>query len=808
MPPKRARRTPIEVGPAPPAPVAAHIQTVGVKRPGFGTAGRPITVLVNHFVCTIPTGTAYHYDDIDKGSFDGRSNGEIMSMLQDHLEPNLFNPKGAFDGKKNMFTTSRLALGNGDARAFQQGHHEQDNTVLTGLMALNVVLRHEMISRHTFNARAIFMPNGRSPVPMGLELWPGVFQSVRPAINSMHINIDTTTGIIFKPGPVIEHALAFLGRNQPAELGNLSPIHMSLNQAFFAARDFRALRSRLKGLKVTITYLQDNEPRSIMGLTNTGASETMFKKDDGQEISVVQHFQQAHRRTLAYPKLPCIDVSQHRINEQTNSVGANGSDGWVLKKGKLLPSLKPGYFDHSYFQRPEQRLAAIRSSFQALEYNSATVAQFGITVNPDPVECPARVLPAPTVMYDQPVVPNNGSWDLRNRKLWSPAEIKGWMLIIFEREKFFDDEAIQHTVDRLKQACIEKGIKGSDSKLLVERVSPQCDVEKTLGDLGGRFKATYGALPNLIIAIMPQSSGDIHPAVKRFGDVTAGVANQPLKADKCRKGNMQFFGNVCLKYGTQCLTFYDADPHVCRLNAKLGGINSVPAPDPESNFLSDPVNPTLVLGADVSHPAGHTEGRPSFAALVGSVDSKASVEGIIDFEEMAIYIIKRFQTYQVAMEKKKNPGPKRIIYYRDGVAEGQFQSILDNEFAALQRACDKCGLNPRPKITLVIVGKRHHTRTFPQDPNDRKQADAKSGNCLAGTVIDSVTSRAKAYIVLRLTKPSDADLICGRAKNHLPPGIELEFSDNGKMTEEEKEVILNRIRAVYKPTHLNLRGTM
>ncbi|KAG9103625.1 hypothetical protein FRC06_009399, partial [Ceratobasidium sp. 370] len=742
MPPKRARKTPIEVGAAPLALVAAHIQTVGVKRPAFGTAGRPTTVLVNHFVCTIPTGTAYHYDDIDKGSFDGRSNTEIMSLLQDHLQPNIFNPKGAFDGKKNMFTTRRLALGSENSRSFevpienshyrsprmprveiklvqeinldvlsqfQQGHHKQDDQVLTGLMALNVVLRHEMISRYTFNARSFFLPNGRSPVPMGLELWPGVFQSIRPAIGSMHINLDTTTGVIFKPGPVIDHALAFLGGNRPAELGNLNP------------RDFRALRNRLRGLKVTITYLQDNEPRSIMGLTNTSASETTFTRDDGQEISVVQHFQQTHGRTVVHPNLPCIDVKRR---------GKIPMEFCEILPGQLMSKQIPSELTDR--MRPEQRLAAIRSSFPALEYNSDTVAQFGITVDPNPVECPARVLPAPTVMYDQPVIPNNGGWDLRDRKLWRPAEIKGWMLVIFEREKFFDDEAIQHTVNRLKQACIEKGIKGSNSKLLIERVSPQCDVEKTLGGLGGRFQAAYGALPNLIVAIMPRSSGDIHPAVKRFGDVTAGVANQPLKADKCRKGNMQFFGNVCLK-----------------INAKLGGINSVPAPDPESNFLSDAANPTLVLGADVSHPAGHTEGRPSFAALVGSVDSKASkyvathrvqrsrVEGIIDFEEMAVYIIKMFQTYQQAQEKKVNPGPKRILYYRDGVAEGQFQSILDNELEALQRACDKCGLKPRPKITLVIVGKRHHTRMFPPNPNDRKQAD-KSGNCLAGTVIDSV----------------------------------------------------------------------
>lgn len=78
MPPKRGKKTPAGAGagakPGGPGPGAsasaagtpsaapAHIQTTGVKRPGYGKAGRATTVLVNHFTCTIPTGTIYHYD--------------------------------------------------------------------------------------------------------------------------------------------------------------------------------------------------------------------------------------------------------------------------------------------------------------------------------------------------------------------------------------------------------------------------------------------------------------------------------------------------------------------------------------------------------------------------------------------------------------------------------------------------------------------------------------------------------------------------------------------------------------------------
>jgi eukaryotic translation initiation factor 2C len=47
-------------------------------------------------------------------------------------------------------------------------------------------------------------------------------------------------------------------------------------------------------------------------------------------------------------------------------------------------------------------------------------------------------------------------------------------------------------------------------------------------------------------------------------------------------------------------------------------------------------------------------------------------------------------------------------------------------------ACAKLGF--KPTITLIVVGKRHHVRFFPRT---REEGDQRSGNCFAGTVIDS-----------------------------------------------------------------------
>ncbi|KAG8742665.1 hypothetical protein FRC10_001148 [Ceratobasidium sp. 414] len=905
MPPKRAKKTPAGPGGgagggggSAAAPPPSHVSTVGVKRPGYGKTGRPTTVIVNHFVCTIPTGTIYHYDEIGGDrALPARANVETMKTLQERLEPNLFSPKGAYDGRKNLFTTKRLALGDSDTRIFempmgnprpdsdrpprtrrikiqlaqeinpevlsqfQQGRHAQDNVVLTALMALNVALRHEPISKYTFNTRSFFLPTGKKQVPMGLELWPGVFQSIRPAVNSMHINIDTSTvptvdlSNSFKPGPVVEHALAFLGRNQVADLslrGRLNP------------RDLRSLQSRLKSLRIAITYLDGKKPeKSIQGLTDTGASNTMFESN-GQMISVAQYFQRTYRKTVRYPDIPCIKVSSKAVIPMEFCEILPGQ----LMRRQIPTELTDEMVNFSR-KRPEERLAAIKASLPALDYKSGkdllcrpdTVTQFGITVDPNPVKCPARILESPNVMYDKPVKPRNGAWNLRGERLKTPAQVKGWMLVIFERQNFFDQAAAQQTVERLKRACEEKGkcayFLGFLSITILYRnhwIGSQ-PLDRMGARTRRRRKSNLSVFTTHLLSrshvyldswriggalqtIMPKASGDIYPAVKRFGDVIAGVATQCLKAAKCRGGNPQYFGNVCLK-----------------INVKLGGINAVLPPDPTVKFLGDPANPTLVLGADVAHPAPGTEGRPSFTALVGSVDSLGSVEVIADLEDMAVHIIKLFQGYQKAVEKKGTPGPKRILFYRDGVSEGQFKTVLEKELPALQRACVKCDLKPMPKITLVIVGKRHHTRMFPEDP--KTAFDQKSGNCEAGTVIDSIighplefdffllshggligTSRPAHYSVVhddnnftpdslqkltfqlchvyaRATRSVSipppvyyADIVCGRAKHHLPAGAEYDLSDSMTIASTDAEDTLNRIRAAYKPTHPSLEKNM
>lgn len=49
--------------------------------------------------------------------------------------------------------------------------------------------------------------------------------------------------------------------------------------------------------------------------------------------------------------------------------------------------------------------------------------------------------------------------------------------------------------------------------------------------------------------------------------------------------------------------------------------------------------------------------------------------------------------------------PEKILYYRDGVSEGQFQQVMGTERLAMEKACAEIeqGYEKKVKITIIVV---------------------------------------------------------------------------------------------------------
>lgn len=92
--------------------------------------------------------------------------------------------------------------------------------------------------------------------------------------------------------------------------------------------------------------------------------------------------------------------------------------------------------------------------------------------------------------------------------------------------------------------------------------------------------------------------------------------------------------------------------------------------------------------------------------------------------------------------------PENIIYYRDGVSEGQYISVRDKELPDILSASTEAlkqlkSEYPRrkfsdkePKLTAIVCAKRHHVRFYPKEGDET----TRNGNCLAGIFVDDVVT--------------------------------------------------------------------
>ena len=148
------------------------------------------------------------------------------------------------------------------------------------------------------------------------------------------------------------------------------------------------------------------------------------------------------------------------------------------------------------------------------------------------------------------------------------------------------------------------------------------------------------------------------------------------------------------------------------------------------------------------------DGTPSLAAVVASIDADfvqfpASMElqaskqevnscplACLPFSDMSQMIqnftgmmIERLKLY----EGRNKSLPERVILFRDGVSEGQFDTVLQEELPQIREAFRKVYKEgKKPLLMICICGKRHHARFYPANSAD----ETRNGNTKPGTIVD------------------------------------------------------------------------
>ncbi|KAK0448305.1 Piwi domain-containing protein [Desarmillaria tabescens] len=674
----------------------------------------PVSVTANIFKLQWPEkSTVYQYDVI-MPKWESRTGrefklgpakaNEIIVRLQTSVAPKIFTKLGVFDGKKNLFSWRKYDIPGSGMKAdvvwdVDSPKPRYVSVIVTLAGKVNIGILRQLTRGNTqamvATAPALNMLN------MSVQAYPR--GSVRLVKDHIVLNVDVTVAAVVPERRLEDLSAEFLSLRDARQLENLEE------------SQFSRLRHFLRGMKVILSHRPTARPKRIKGLVREAGAITFDK--DGRRITVVEHFRSAYNihirpgslgvqfgQQTVVPIACCMATQQLYDNRLSPEA--------IREVLKVVPS------------DPDARLRMIRQGWKYLGHTqSEFLTGAGININPEPLRIAGKALPRPTLAYGKGqngtrVVHANhgGTWDIMKKPLHTPARLTSWAVINLTGS---DRSIIQQFSMDLAEAMRVIAV---STPQVNHDANAQESISSTLYRIGFPIRA------ELLVCVLPENAADLYVAVKRAGDVIHGIPTQCVRwTRKFRQGynarqSNQYHNNLILK-----------------INTKLAGRGFVPQ-DPAMTFFASV--PTMIIGADVSHAAPGSM-APSVASVVASTDlygaqytarmaiQRPRQEIIENLESMVTSCLEVFY--------KKNQGqlPQRLIFYRDGVSEGEFEIVRREEMqksldAAVRNFYQGKGVNQRPKLTFLVVTKRHHFRFFP-NPG---QGD-RSANCHAGFFVDN-----------------------------------------------------------------------
>ncbi|XP_066262501.1 protein argonaute-4-like isoform X2 [Euwallacea similis] len=550
----------------------------------------------------------------------------------------------------------------------------------------------------------------------GLEMYHGFTQSVvmggqwekiRPMLNLhlAHKDFHKNQGIL----ETFMEILNDTSRNRGITVNNLSCLeNWQLN----------LLKDCIVNLKVS--YQVPHFPRMTYKVRGLGRNPMEEKLDTG--ITIFEYFKKDKKYTIKYPKIPLLKVgglkSNIMIPPELCVVEKDQSGSKKLNDFVMRNMIKMASTDTKTHR--ENTMRRFRDSqFE----KSPHLREFGFSVSDKFEVTDARVLPPPSLLYGNnvEVKVDKGVW--RNENFLKPKKISKWAVL--NLDSYVKRNQLDSFVNELIKASKFCGTTFESSSPDYLQISTRSRSGFTLMNFEEFFKEQKQKSYDIIFVILPGGihGNSVYANVKYAAEIAAGCLTQCIKSNTLYKMNTTTAINILLKD-----------------NGKLNGTNYSFSPHTKPLILEGP-EPFMLLGADVTHPEPNAVIPYSIAAIIASHDltgfhynmkfrfQPPKKEEIEDFKN----VVKE----QLSFFYEKNSGkkPAKIIYFRDGVAEGHYSKVKALELAGIINACKEMQLDGyEPKIAFLVVQKRHHTRLFPV--NDKDSVDVNF-NVPPGTCVDT-----------------------------------------------------------------------
>lgn len=393
---------------------------------------------------------------------------------------------------------------------------------------------------------------------------------------------------------------------------------------------------------------------------------------------------------------------------------------------------------------PPQNATSITTSARdllALDSNSL-LRSFGISVGQQLITVKGRELTPPMLRYaaNNTMQPAAGSWLMKGVKVVKAGRpIHGWtyLQITTRGQRTPVAEPLRKFATFLSnnmgigvQPREPNPAEGVHVNLVFGGASENDERMKQEQQLRDGLSKIARNKTEFIVIVLPEKNTAIYNMVKKVVDVEFGFQSACMVQAKLfeEKGQFGYWANVALK-----------------VNIKFGGTNHT------INHGGRPK--TMLVGYDVTHPTNMSSAAastaPSIVGLVATTDQELAhypgvywnnpsrTESVGD--EMVGYFKSRLALYR----SKNGDYPADIIIFRDGVSEGQYKMVLEQELPYIQQACrDVYPKGRNPRFVLIVAVKRHHTRFY---PTDKDHIHTRSKSPKEGTVVDRGITTARYW---------------------------------------------------------------
>ncbi|KAL0285825.1 UNVERIFIED_CONTAM: protein argonaute 4A [Sesamum angustifolium] len=756
---------------------AVVVKRVPMARRGFASRGQTISLLTNHFKVALSRtdGHFYHYSVSiryeDDSPADAKGIGRrVLDKVHDTYVSELAGKRFAYDGEKSLFTVGPLPrnkleftvvleeissnrnLGSGshgadgspdeidrkrsrgqrrsktykvsinyaakipmqaiaNALCGQDSEHYQE-----AVRVLDIILRQHAAEQGCLLVRQSFFHNEpRNFIDLGGGVvgCRGFHSSFRTTQGGLSLNMDVSTTMIVKPGPVIDFLLMNQKVDNPAQIDWIKAKRMLKNLRIKAVNS--NIEYKISGLSDRIC----REQKFPLKIRREGTSEA-------QEVEITVYDYFLHHRNIRLrhsADFPCINVGKPKrptyIPVELCSLVS------LQRYTKALSNLQRASLVEKSRQKPTERMNALKQAFTSSNYAAdPLLGSSGISVSSEFTRIQGRVLAPPKLRVGsgEDFVPRNGRWNFNNKRLVEPIKLERWAVVNFSTR--CDMRNLCRDLARcgqMKGISIKPPFQMFEEKPQFRRTPAPIRVDEMIA----MIKSGLPGEPQFLLCILPEKkNSDIYGPWKRKNLSDLGIVTQCIAPTRI---NDQYLTNVLLK-----------------INAKLGGINSLLTIEHTPSVPLVSSVPTLIVGMDVSHGSPGRSDVPSIAAVVSSRQwplisrYRAAVrtqspkmemidslfKKVSDTEDHGIFREALQDFYKSSNQRK----PDQIIIFRDGVSESQFTQVLNIELEQIMEACKLLDESWHPKFMLVVAQKNHHTKFFQANSAD---------NVPPGTVIDN-----------------------------------------------------------------------